>query len=54
MLVCFALMPLLVYKILDPELKRTPEAKELGRRALAEIGPMSAAKSSSRSASSWR
>ena len=33
-MVCFALMPLLVYKILDPELKRTPEAKELGRKAV--------------------
>jgi DASS family divalent anion:Na+ symporter len=39
-MVCFALMPLLVYKILDPELKRTPEAKELGRKALADLGPL--------------
>lgn len=42
-LVCFLLMPLLVYKVLDPELKKTPEGKELGRRSLAEIGPMSSA-----------
>ena len=40
-MVCFLLMPLLVYKVLNPELKRTPEAKELGRKSLAEIGPMS-------------
>ncbi len=42
-LVCFALMPLLVYKILDPELKRTPEARELGRTSLAALGPMTSA-----------
>lgn len=39
-LVCFLLMPLLVYKILNPDLKRTPEAKEMGQRSLIEIGPM--------------
>ncbi|QWA13376.1 DASS family sodium-coupled anion symporter [Sodalis ligni] len=39
-MVCFCLMPLLVYKMLNPELKRTPEAKQMGRRALAELGPM--------------
>ncbi|ABD67777.1 anion transporter [Rhodoferax ferrireducens T118] len=39
-LVCFFLMPLLVYKILNPDLKRTPEAKEMGRRSLSELGPM--------------
>jgi DASS family divalent anion:Na+ symporter len=42
-LVCFILMPLLVYKVLDPELKKTPEGKELGRRSLTELGPMSSA-----------
>lgn len=42
-LVCFCLMPLLVYKILNPELKRTPEAKEMGRSSLAELGPMTMA-----------
>ncbi len=40
---CFLLMPLLVYKILDPDLKRTPEAKELGRKSLAGLGPMTSA-----------
>ncbi|PWC12287.1 2-oxoglutarate translocator [Brenneria roseae subsp. americana] len=39
-MVCFCLMPLLVYKVLNPELKRTPEAKEMGRRSLEELGPM--------------
>ncbi|HXP96261.1 MAG TPA: DASS family sodium-coupled anion symporter [Telmatospirillum sp.] len=39
-MVCFCTMPLLVYKILDPELKRTPEAREMGRKSLAELGPM--------------
>ena len=42
-LVCFCLMPLLVYKVLDPELKKTPEAKDLGRNSLAALGPMSTA-----------
>lgn len=41
-LACFVLMPLLAYKILDPELKRTPEAREMGAKALAVLGPMSA------------
>ncbi|AYM91486.1 TPA: DASS family sodium-coupled anion symporter [Serratia fonticola] len=40
-MVCFFLMPLLVYKILNPELKKTPEAKDMGRRALNELGAMS-------------
>lgn len=39
-MVCFCLMPLLVYKILNPELKRTPEAKEMGHRSLQALGPM--------------
>jgi DASS family divalent anion:Na+ symporter len=39
-LACFLLMPLFVYKIINPELKRTPEAKEMGRRSLRELGPM--------------
>jgi DASS family divalent anion:Na+ symporter len=38
--VCFCVMPLLVYKLLDPELKRTPEAREMGRNSLAALGPM--------------
>ncbi len=40
---CFCLMPLLVYKILNPELKRTPEAKAMGKKSLAELGAMSSA-----------
>lgn len=39
-LVCFCLMPLLVYKLVNPELKRTPEAKAMGREALSQLGPM--------------
>lgn len=39
-LVCFFLMPLLVYKILNPDLKRAPEVKKMGRRSLSELGPM--------------
>lgn len=39
-MVCFCLMPLLLYKMLNPELKRTPEAKEMGRRSLETLGPM--------------
>ncbi|NDJ55884.1 DASS family sodium-coupled anion symporter [Enterobacteriaceae bacterium 4M9] len=42
-MVCFLLMPLLVYKLVNPELKRTPQAKEMGRRSLAELGAMSRA-----------
>lgn len=41
-LVCFCLMPLLVYKLVNPELKRTPEAKVMGREALSQLGPMPA------------
>ncbi len=39
-MLCFAFMPLLSYKILNPELKRTPEAKEMGQTELAKMGPM--------------
>ncbi|AYC16939.1 Putative malate transporter YflS [Dickeya dianthicola] len=42
-MVCFCLMPLLVYKLLNPELKRTPEAKQMGKQALAELGTMTSA-----------
>ena len=31
-------MPLLSYKILNPELKRTPEAKKMGREELETYG----------------
>lgn len=40
--VCFVVMPLLSYKILNPELKRTPEVKKMGREELKNMGPMSA------------
>lgn len=40
---CFCLMPLLVYKLLNPQLKRTPEAKAMGKQFLAELGVMSSA-----------
>jgi divalent anion:Na+ symporter, DASS family len=39
-LVCFMVMPQIVYRILNPELKRTPEAKQLGLDSLAKLGPM--------------
>lgn len=38
---CFVLMPLLVYKLLNPQLKHTPEAKAMGKKSLAELGAMS-------------
>jgi divalent anion:Na+ symporter, DASS family len=37
---CFLLMPLLSYKVLNPELKKTPEAKAMGREELRKMGPM--------------
>ena len=39
-LLCFLLMPLLTYKFMNPDLKRTPEAKVMGREELAKMGPM--------------
>lgn len=33
--------PWLLYKLINPELKSTPETKELAKRELAEMGPMS-------------
>ncbi|HBO39289.1 MAG TPA: 2-oxoglutarate translocator, partial [Pasteurellaceae bacterium] len=38
--VCFIAMPLLVYNILNPELKKTPEAKAMGTKAYAALGEM--------------
>ncbi len=38
--VCFCVMPIVVYKLLDPELKHTPEARDMGRTSLAALGPM--------------
>lgn len=40
-MICFFVMPLLSYKILNPGLKRTPEAKAMGARELKAMGPMS-------------
>lgn len=40
-LACFFMLPLLTFKFMNPELKRTPEAKVMGRKALADMGPMS-------------
>ncbi|KNC91019.1 DASS family sodium-coupled anion symporter [Trabulsiella odontotermitis] len=42
-MVCFLLTPLLIYKMLNPELKKTPEAKEMGKRSLQALGAMSSA-----------
>ncbi len=39
-MICFALMPLLSYKILNPELKSTPEARQMGLDELKKMGPM--------------
>ncbi|MDY4280078.1 MAG: DASS family sodium-coupled anion symporter [[Pasteurella] mairii] len=41
--VCFFIMPLLAYKLLDPELKKTPEAKVMGKQAYSELGAMTSA-----------
>lgn len=40
-LVCIALVPLVVYAIYPPEIKRTPDAKDYASSKLAEMGPMS-------------
>lgn len=40
-MVCFLVMPLILYKLINPELKRTPEAKVMGKTALLELGSMS-------------
>lgn len=40
-LVCFVIMPLLVYKIVNPELKQTPEAKAMGKQSLQALGAFS-------------
>lgn len=39
-MICFAVMPLLTYKFMNPELKHTPEAKVMGREELRKMGPM--------------
>ena len=40
-MICFFVMPLLSYKILNPGLKKTPEAKVMGKEQLLAMGPMS-------------
>jgi DASS family divalent anion:Na+ symporter len=35
------LLPLLLYRVIDPEVKATPDAPAAARRALAALGPMS-------------
>lgn len=42
-LCCFFVMPLLVYKLLNPTLKKTPEAKIMGKEAYQSLGAMTAA-----------
>jgi len=39
-LAAMALLPLVLYKVLDPEVTSTPEAPRAARRALAELGPL--------------
>ncbi|MBK9062880.1 MAG: DASS family sodium-coupled anion symporter [Acidobacteria bacterium] len=40
-LVCLAVLPYLIYRVLPPELKATPEAPAAARKALAAMGPLS-------------
>ena len=40
-LTAMALLPLLLYKVIGPEVKATPEAPRAARRALAAMGPLS-------------
>lgn len=40
-LLCFILMPLLSLAVMKPELRKTPQAKEMGKEELAQMGPMS-------------
>ncbi len=40
-MICFVAMPLLTYKFMNPELKRTPQARVMGREELEKMGPMS-------------
>ncbi|HSR12443.1 MAG TPA: DASS family sodium-coupled anion symporter, partial [Thermodesulfobacteriota bacterium] len=39
-LICFVLTPLLLYVMIRPEMRRTTEAREMGDKALREMGPM--------------
>ncbi|MCL2601656.1 MAG: anion permease [Treponema sp.] len=40
-IVSLALLPLLMYKIYPPEIKETPEATEIAKKKLQEMGPLS-------------
>ncbi len=40
-LFALAIIPLVLYKFFPPEVKKTPEAPEMARRALEKMGPMS-------------
>lgn len=39
-MICFIALPLLTFKFMDPELKRTPQARVMGREELTKMGPM--------------
>ena len=39
-LLCFLLMPLLSYRLINPTLKKTPQAQLMGREELKKMGPM--------------
>jgi len=41
--ICLALIPLVIYKLYPPEIKYTPEAKQIAAAELAKMGPMSKA-----------
>jgi divalent anion:Na+ symporter, DASS family len=40
-LIALAVMPLIVYKLFPPEIKNTPDAAEVAKRHLIEMGPLS-------------
>lgn len=40
-LVCLAVIPYILYKLYPPEITKTPEAKDLARREIDKMGPMS-------------
>jgi DASS family divalent anion:Na+ symporter len=40
-LCAMALLPLILYKIMDPEVRNTPDAPAVARKALAALGPLS-------------
>jgi DASS family divalent anion:Na+ symporter len=39
-LICFLLLPLVLYWMIKPEMKRTADAQTMGEKALKEMGPM--------------